>query len=101
MQLNITGRHLDVTPAMKSYIEAKFEKLARHFEHITNVHVVLTVEKERQKAEATVHVNRGDLFANEEHDDMYFAIDRLIDKLDRQLKAQREVDGSSPQRYRS
>jgi len=90
MQLNITGRHLDVTPAMKSYIEAKFEKLARHFEHITNVHVVLTVEKERQKAEATVHVNRGDLFANEEHDDMYSAIDRLIDKLDRQLKKHKE-----------
>ncbi len=91
MQLNITGHHLDVTTSIKSYIETKFERLQKHFDHMTNIHVVLTVEKDRQKAEATIHViNFGDLFAQEEHDDMYVAIDRLCDKLDRQLTKHKE-----------
>ncbi len=90
MQINITGHHLDVTPALRAYIHEKFERLQRHFDHITNSHVILTVEKERQKAEATVHVNRGNLFAEVEHEDMYAAIDMLMDKLDRQLKKHKE-----------
>jgi putative sigma-54 modulation protein len=65
-------------------------RLERHFDHITNVHVILGVEKERQKAEATIHVSRGKLFANAEQDDMYAAIDSLVDKLDRQLKKHKE-----------
>lgn len=81
MQTNITGRHLDITPALRSYVHEKFERLQRHFDHISNSHVILSVEKERQKAEATVHVNRGNLFAEVEHEDMYAAIDMLIDKL--------------------
>jgi putative sigma-54 modulation protein len=90
MQINITGHHLDITPALRSYVQEKFERLQRHFDHITNGHVILTVEKERQKAEATLHVNRANLFAEVEHDDMYAAIDMLIDKLDRQLKKHKE-----------
>jgi len=90
MQINITGHHLDITPALRSYVHEKFERLQRHFDHITNGHVILTVEKERQKAEATLHVNRANLFAEVEHDDMYAAIDMLIDKLDRQLKKHKE-----------
>ena len=90
MQINLTGHHIDITDSLKSYVESKFERLERHFEHITNIHVILTVEKERQKAEATMHVNRGNLFADEEKDDMYAAIDGLIDKLDRQLKKHKE-----------
>jgi len=87
MQINITGHHLDITPALRSYVHEKFERLQRHFDHITNSHVILTVEKGRQKAEATVH---GNLFAEVEHEDMYAAIDSLIDKLDRQLKKHKE-----------
>lgn len=90
MQISITGHHTDITQALRAYIENKFTRLERHFDNMTNIHVILTVEKDRQKAEATVHVSRGTLFADEEHDDMYAAIDSLIDKLDRQLKKHKE-----------
>ena len=90
MQINVTGHHIDITDSLRSYVDSKFEKLERHFENITNIHVILSVEKERQKAEATVHVNRGNLFANSEQEDMYSAIDGLSDKLDRQLKKHKE-----------
>jgi putative sigma-54 modulation protein len=76
---------MDITPAIRSFVYEKFDRLQRHFDHITNIHVILTVEKDRHKAEATVHVNRGSLFAESENDDMYAAIDSLIDKLDRQI----------------
>jgi putative sigma-54 modulation protein len=90
MQIQITGHHLDITPALRSYIEEKLTRLERHFDHMTAVHVVLTVEKERQKAEATLQANRANLFANAEHDDMYAAVDDMLDKLDRQLKKHKE-----------
>lgn len=90
MQINVTGHHMDVTPALRSYVESKFEKLERHFDNMTNAHVILSVEKERQKAEAKIHVNKGNLFAESEHEDMYAAIDTLIDKLDRQVKKHKE-----------
>ena len=90
MQLSISGHHVDVTDALKSYVEDKLQKLERHYDHITNAHVILTVEKLRQKAEATIHVSKGNLFADAEHEDMYAAIDSLIDKLDRQLKKHKE-----------
>ena len=90
MQISVTGHHVEITESLKSYVDNKFARLERHFEHITNIHVILTVEKERQKAEATVHVNRGNLFADDEQEDMYAAIDGLVDKLDRQLKKHKE-----------
>ncbi len=90
MHINLTGHHVDITPALRSYVTSKFVRLKRHFENMTNVHVILSVEKERQKAEATISVNRGNLFADSEHEDMYAAIDVLIDKLDRQVKKHKE-----------
>jgi len=90
MQLNLTGQHIDITDSLRNYIESKFERLQRHFDNMTNTHVILTVEKERQKAEATINANRGRLFAEAEHKDMYAAIDSLIDKLDRQVKKHKE-----------
>lgn len=90
MQINLTGHHLAITDSLKDYVEGKFRRLERHFENITQIHVILTVEKERHKAEATLHVNRGNLFADAERQDMYAAIDGLIDKLDRQLKKHKE-----------
>lgn len=86
MQISITGHHVDITQALRAYVESKFERLERHFDNMTNVHVILSIQKERQKAEATIHVSRGNLFADTEHEDMYAAIDGLVDKLDRQLK---------------
>jgi putative sigma-54 modulation protein len=90
MQLNISGHHVDVTEALKSYVSEKIGKLERHYDHITNVHVVLSVEKMRQRAEATVHVSGAELFADADSEDMYAAIDMLTDKLDRQLIKHKE-----------
>jgi putative sigma-54 modulation protein len=85
MQLNLTGRHVEITDSLREYVTNKFAKLERHFDHINNVHVILDIEKLEQTAEATLHVNGGELFAASTHQDMYAAIDSLIDKLDRQV----------------
>lgn len=85
MQINLTGHHIDITDSLRDYVETKMTKLERHFEQINNVHVVLNVEKLQQKAEAKLHLKGGEVFALSEHADMYAAIDRLIDKLDRQV----------------
>ena len=90
MQINLTGHHVDITDSLRNYVDTKFEKLERHFDSINNVHVILNVEKLNQKAEATVHLNGGEVFANSEHTDMFAAIDGLIDKLDRQVIKHKE-----------
>ena len=90
MQISVTGRHVDVTDALRNYVDTKFVRLERHFDHVINVHVILTVEKLRQKAEATIHVNGAKVFADAVHEDMYAAIDGLIDKLDRQVIKHKE-----------
>ncbi len=90
MQIKISGHHVEVTSALRSYVTNKLSKLERHFDNITNTSVTLTVEKLRQKAEATVHVSGADLFAQCESPDMYAAIDTLADKLDRQLIKHKE-----------
>lgn len=90
MQINLTGHHIDVTDALKGYVDTKFERLARHFDHVINAHVILSVEKLAQKAEATLHINGSKVFADSVHEDMYAAIDGLIDKLDRQVLRHKE-----------
>ncbi len=90
MQLNLTGHHVDLTDALRNYVEEKLGRLERFFDKVGNVHVILSVEKNRQKAEATMHVNGADLFANAEDENMYAAIDALSDKLYRQLKKHKE-----------
>jgi len=90
MQINLTGHHVEITDSLRDYVDTKFTKLERHFDHINNVYVILNVEKLNQKAEATVHLNGGEVFATSEHSDMYAAIDSLIDKLDRQVIKHKE-----------
>lgn len=90
MQINITGHHVELTDALNEYVHSKFDKLERHFDNITNAQVTLSVEKQRQQAEADVHIAGGQIFATHEHDDMYAAIDGLIDKLDRQIIKHKE-----------
>jgi putative sigma-54 modulation protein len=85
MQVNISGHQLVVTDALRDYIDDKFARLERHFDRITNVQVILQVEKLKQKIDATLHVAGGEIVGTAEHDDMYAAIDLLVDKLDRQL----------------
>ncbi|QMT61201.1 MULTISPECIES: ribosome hibernation-promoting factor, HPF/YfiA family [unclassified Legionella] len=90
MLINITGHHIDVTPALRAFTEEKFDKLERHFDQIKSINVILNVEKLRQIAEATVHVNKVELHATSESEDLYVAIDALIDKLERQLIKHKE-----------
>jgi putative sigma-54 modulation protein len=90
MQINLTGHHVELTPPLHDYVNSKMERLERHFDHVTNIHVVLSVEKLRHKAEATLHVSGGTLFADAVQEDMYAAIDSLTDKLDRQVKKHKE-----------
>ncbi|OQK18676.1 hypothetical protein AU255_04305 [Methyloprofundus sedimenti] len=90
MQVSVTGRHVDVTEAMKQHVEDKISKLKRHFDHVTDIHVILTVEKLEQKAEATVQISGAVLFADDVQEDMYAAIDNMVDKLDRQIIKHKE-----------
>jgi putative sigma-54 modulation protein len=90
MQVTISGHHVDVTPALHSYVEDKLARLKRHYERITDVQVILSVVKLTQKAEATVQVSGKALHADAEDHDMYAAIDAMADKLDRQLKKYKE-----------
>ncbi|MBK8970260.1 MAG: ribosome hibernation promoting factor [Hahellaceae bacterium] len=90
MQLNITGHQVDLTDSLKSYVTNKFNKLERHFDHISNAQVTLSIQKQRQMAEASLHITGGEIHANAEHEDMYAAIDALIDKLDRQVLKHKE-----------
>ena len=90
MQINISGHHVEVTEPLREYVLSKFERLQRHFDQITKSDVTLIVEKLVQKAEANVHVSGADIFANAESEDMYAAIDMLVDKLDRQLIKHKE-----------
>ena len=90
MQVNISGHQLDVTDALRTYIGEKLGRLERHFDKITNVQVIMEVDKLKQKIEATLHVPNAKLVANAEHEDMYAAIDSLYDKLDRQLIKHKE-----------
>ncbi len=90
MQLSVTGHHVDVTAALRQYVENKIEKIERHFDLVTDVHCILTVEKLRHKAEATVNVNGGKIYADATEPDMYAAIDGLVDKLDRRVRKYKE-----------
>ncbi|MGI9335530.1 MAG: ribosome hibernation-promoting factor, HPF/YfiA family [Gammaproteobacteria bacterium] len=90
MQLNLSGHHVDVTPALKQYVASKLERLERHFDRVTLANVVLSVEKLNKKAEATVNISGGQLFADAMDPDMYAAIDALADKLDRQIRRHKE-----------
>ena len=90
MQLNISGHHVELTEALKEYVNEKFQRLERHFDQISNTNVILQVEKLRQIAEATVNISGGELHAKAETEDMYAAIDALVDKLDRQILKHKE-----------
>jgi putative sigma-54 modulation protein len=85
MNLNVSGHHVEVTPAIRSYVRTKIERVTRHFDQVIDAHVILTVEKLRQKAEVTLHVPGRDLHCECEDADLYAAIDLLADKLDRQV----------------
>ncbi len=94
MQISVTGHHIDITEALKNHIESKFERLERHFDNVSDVHVILGIEKINKKAEATVQISGAKLFAEDHQEDMYAAIDSLVDKLDRQARKHKEKSTS-------
>lgn len=89
MQTTISGQHMDVTPALKDYVKSKMERIERHFDYVSNSNVVLHVEKLRHCAEVTISTKGAVLHANAEADDMYAAIDSMVDKLDNQVRKQK------------
>ena len=90
MQLDVTGHHVELTDSLREYVTSKLEKIERHFDQVTDVHCILTVEKLRKKAEATISVNGAKIYADATDEDMYAAIDALADKLNRQVKKHKE-----------
>ncbi|MES2538147.1 MAG: ribosome-associated translation inhibitor RaiA [Pseudomonadota bacterium] len=90
MNLTISGHHLELTPAIREYVTTKLERIRRHFDHVIDIAVILTVDnlpekQKRQKAEINLHLRGKDLHVESIAHDLYAAIDALIDKLDRQV----------------
>jgi putative sigma-54 modulation protein len=90
MNLHLTGHHVEITPAIRDYVQSKLERINRHFDHVIDVNVVMTVEKLDQRIEANVHLPGKDIHVQVHDGDMYAAIDGLIDKLDRQVLRHKE-----------
>ncbi|KXJ42441.1 MAG: ribosome-associated translation inhibitor RaiA [Cycloclasticus sp.] len=90
MQLDLSGHHVEITDAIREYTNTKFSKIKRHFDKVIDIHVVLSVEKLEQKAEATIQLNGTKIFAEDTQENMYKAIDTLVDKLDRQVLKHKE-----------
>lgn len=90
MNLTISGHHLEVTQALREYVLNKLSRVIRHFDQVVDINVLLTVEKQkekdrRQRAEVTMRVKGREIFVEQSHEDLYAAIDELMDKLDRQV----------------
>lgn len=90
MNLNITGHHVELTPAIREYASNKLERVIRHFDHVTSVHVILSVDKLVQKAEVTLRVKGKDIYADATDANLYASIDLVTDKLDRQVVKHKE-----------
>lgn len=90
MQINFTGHQMEVTPALKAFTQEKFNKLERHFDKITSIHVIFVIEKLQQIAEAKILITKAEVVAQAESENMYTSIDLLVDKLDKQLIKHKE-----------
>ena len=90
MNLHLTGHHVQITPAIREYVQAKMERITHHFDHVIDINVIMSVAKLQQKAEATVHVRGRDIFCESTAEDMYASIDTLVDKLDRAIIKHKE-----------
>ncbi|NBB92130.1 MAG: ribosome-associated translation inhibitor RaiA [Gammaproteobacteria bacterium] len=92
MQLEVSGQNVEITPALRAYVAEKTERLERHFGHLISAHFVLHLEKLVHKVEGTISVGgrTNPIHATAEAEDMYAAIDGLIDKLDRQVRRHKD-----------
>ena len=89
MNLKLTGNHVDITEAMREYVNSKIEKITRHFDHVIDSNLILSLEH-KQKDEANVHLRGKDIFVEADGTNMYASIDSLVDKLDRQILKHKE-----------
>ena len=94
MNLAISGHHVSVTPALRGYVLGKLDRIRRHFDQVIDVSVFLSVDKLIQKAEINLRVRGKDLFAEATDEDLYAAIDLLVDKLDRQVIKYKDKRGA-------
>jgi putative sigma-54 modulation protein len=85
MNLNLTGRHLEITPAIRAHVISRLDKVKRHFDNVIDVNVILSVDKLEQQAEASLHLSGKAIFAKTQDENLYSAIDELVDNLDRQV----------------
>ncbi len=90
MQINVTGHHIEVTPALRAYVTEKLQRIVRHFDHVISIDVILKIENHHKQAEGKVNAAGKSLFAQESRDDMYAAIDSLVDKLDKQVRRHKD-----------
>ena len=85
MNVQVSGHHVEVTPAIRDYVLSKLERVQRHFDQVIEMNVILSVQKLKQKAEISVHMPGKDIHVESDNADMYAAIDLMMDKLDRQI----------------
>ena len=85
MNVQVSGHHVEVTQAIRDYVMSKLGRIKRHFDQVIDVNVTLSVQKMRQKAEISVHMRGKDIHVESDDEDMYAAIDLMMDKLDRQI----------------
>lgn len=90
MQVQLSGHQIDVTPALRDHVQSKLDVLTRHFDHITSLKVVLSVEKLEHRAEGTLAASGCLLHAEAADSDMYASIDTMVNKLDVQLRKHKE-----------
>ena len=90
MKVIITGRHIEITNPVKAYVEKKMQRLEKFFNHILEIHVILTAEKHRQIAEVNINANGLKIASQEETTDIYASIDSIVDKLERKLNRYKE-----------
>ncbi len=88
MQIELTGQNMEITQALRSYLTEKLERVERHFGNLISAHFVMRLEKVEHFAEGTIHVGGrpNPIHAEASSEDMYAAIDGLVDKLDRQVR---------------
>lgn len=98
LPIQLTGHNIELTDTLREFVNNKFSRVTKHAERITRIHIVLSVDKLIQKAEATIHIPHFEVYAEETSDDMYKTIDKLIDKLVRQLEKHKEKEGKSRRR---
>ncbi len=96
MNVQVSGHHVEVTPAIRDYVLSKLERVQRHFDQVIEINVILSVQKLRQKAEISVHMPGKDVHVESDDADMYAAIDLMMDKLDRQIIKHKQKVSSRP-----